>query len=24
MPIEMFRALEKRFGWHLLIRARPA
>lgn len=24
MPIEMFRALEKRFGWHLLIRARLA
>lgn len=24
MPIEMFRALERRFGWHLLIRARLA
>ncbi len=23
MPREMFRALEKRFGWHMLIRARP-
>jgi len=22
MPIEMFRALERRFGWHMLIRAR--
>jgi SAM-dependent methyltransferase len=24
MPRAMFRALEQRFGWHLLIRARPA
>jgi ubiquinone/menaquinone biosynthesis C-methylase UbiE len=24
MPREMFRALEKRFGWHMLITARPA
>ena len=24
MPMEMFRALEKRFGWHLLVRARLA
>ena len=24
MPQAMFRALEQRFGWHLLIRARPA
>lgn len=24
MPVEMFRALERRFGWHLLIRARPS
>ena len=23
MPREMFRALEKRFGWHMLLRARP-
>ena len=23
MPRDMFRALEKRFGWHMLIRARP-
>jgi ubiquinone/menaquinone biosynthesis C-methylase UbiE len=23
MPEDMFRALEKRFGWHLLIKARP-
>jgi SAM-dependent methyltransferase len=24
MPRDMFRALEQRFGWHLLVRARPA
>lgn len=23
MPLEMFRALEKRFGWHMLITAKP-